>query len=192
MGRVETTLGVVGVLATLFGVGLLVAPEVVQTGPVGGLTDVVAGVDPTQLMLGLGIATALLVAVVGWPRSKPDNGGTQLDETVDRQTKDRTRDDLLGSELETAIREGGEPWRQARSTLAETAATSYARQAGVPAAVAEAAVGRGEWTDDDIAAGVLAGEVPYSARLRLWLVPERERRRRIERTVTAIERLQRQ
>jgi len=44
--------------------------------------------------------------------------------------------------------------------------------------------------DDRLAAGVTAGDHALRARVRLWFVPERERRRRVERTVAAIEQLE--
>jgi hypothetical protein len=57
---------------------------------------------------------------------------------------------------------------------------------------AREAVAAGTWTDDPVAAAFLAGEggpVPsLRARARLWLLPERERERRVERALRAIER----
>lgn len=184
MGRLDTVLGGFGVLATLFGVGLWLAPDTVRVGPVADLAGEVAATGATQLLLALGIVTGLLVSAAAWPRS---TGDRSLDGTG--QPTAGGQPDLLGADIERAIRDGGEAWRGVRSTLAETATTAYARRAGVPPAAAERAVREGRWTSDDLAAGVLASNLPYSARLRLWLVPERERQRRVERTVAAIERL---
>ncbi|USZ68344.1 hypothetical protein NGM10_01060 [Halorussus salilacus] len=78
-----------------------------------------------------------------------------------------------------------------RSTLAETAAGVHARGGGLSSEEARKAVETGAWTDDPTAAAFLAGEdgpeFPLSARLREWLDPAAERRRRVERTVSAVE-----
>lgn len=196
MGRAETGLGVFGVVATLFGVGLLVAPETSQVGPVETATEAVAGAEPTRLLLVLGVGTALLVAVAVRPRSVPPGKETQqFDEVVAREPdSDSRRDDLLGFDVETAIQEGGRPWRRVRSLLADTALSAYAQREGCSLSEGRRAVEQGLWTDDTLAAGVVGDEmgVPLRARLGLWIVPERERRRRVERTTAAIEHLHEQ
>jgi hypothetical protein len=70
------------------------------------------------------------------------------------------------------------------------ATDAYADAAGVSRSTAETAVARGSWTDDPLAAGVLAGELPVTAAVAAQVLPRRERQRRAERTVAAIERLQ--
>jgi hypothetical protein len=186
MGRVETGLGVFGVLATLFGVGLVLAPGLVGSGPVETAVETVASAGTAELMLVLGGVVAVLVGAVPWRRSRTD--GDPFERATEPSTDD-TRTDRLGTEVGAAVREGGEAWERVRSELAELAAETYADAANVPPATAEQAVRRGEWTGDDLAAGVLAGGVSRRARLRLWLTPERERRRRVARTVRAVERL---
>ncbi|ERH09714.1 MAG: hypothetical protein J07HX64_01475 [halophilic archaeon J07HX64] len=52
MGRLETALGVFGVLATLFGVGLVLAPGLVGSGPVEGATDTVASAGTAEVAAG--------------------------------------------------------------------------------------------------------------------------------------------
>jgi hypothetical protein len=197
MNRVETAAGTVGVLATLFGLGLLFGPDVVSVGPVEQLTGALSGADPTDIALVLGGAAVLAIVVAAMPRqASPAGDDAPRFEGTDTSAADTGSaapdGDLLGSEVEPAIREGGERWREVRSRLAVTAADTYARAANVPPAEARRAVERGEWTDDDLVAGVVSGEpaVPRLARLRLWLLPVRERGRRLERTATAIERLQ--
>lgn len=191
MSWAEQALGVAGVLATLFGVALVVAPDLVHTGPVERLTAAVAASEPTDIMLVLGIGTALVVAVAAWPRSSRQ-ADPRFDKRVERWAggDSTTTDDTLGVAVETAIREGGEPWQRLQAALADTAGETYAREAGVTDAEAAAAVRRGAWTDDGLAAAVTGDRRPPAARLRLWLAPVRERRRRVERTVTAIEGLE--
>lgn len=193
MGRVETALGVFGVLATALGVGLLFAPDLLGTGPVADLTGVVAEAGSTQLLLVLGFLTALLVGVAARPGSRPADptGTAQFAETGDRRTAaDSGGESLLGADVETAIREGGSAWQRVQKTLIDTAMSAYAQREGIPQSAAVRAVEQGRWTDDQLAAGVTRGRVSRRAQVRLWLVPERERRRRIERTTAAIERLQ--
>lgn len=183
MNRGEQALGLGGVLATLLGVGLLVAPDRVNTGPVESLTARVAATEANTLMLGLAVAAVLLVAVAAWPRSTRDG-------VADRARPDDPDEDrLLGAAVETAVSGGGDPWGRLRERLVEAAVEAYARRAGVPVADADAAVRSGAWTDDRLAAGVTTGDHALRAQVRLWSAPERERRRRVERTVTAIERL---
>ena len=195
MSRAETVLGGFGVLVTVLGVGLLFAPELLGTGPVTNLTRVVAETGSTQLLLVLGFLTAVLVGVAAWPGSK-SAGPTKTErfaEAGNRQTApDRGAERLVGADVETAIREGGGDWRRLRATLADTATSAYAQHEGVSRSKAAAAIEQGRWTDDALAAGVVGGEPPRRARLRMWLAPGRERRRRIERATTAIERLQTQ
>jgi hypothetical protein len=194
MGRAETVLGVFGVLVTALGVGLLFAPGLLGTGPVADLTGAVAEAGSTQLLLVLGFLTAVLVGVAVWPGSK-SAGPTKTErfaEAGNRQTAPDGGGNLVGPDVETAIREGGDEWRRLRATLVDTATSAYAQHEGVSRSTAAAAIEQGRWTDDALAAGVVEGEPPHRARLRMWLVPGRERRRRIERTTTAIERLQKQ
>lgn len=186
MGRVETGLGVFGVLATLFGVGLVLAPGLVGSGPVAGVVDTVTAAGTAELMLVLGGVVAVLVGAVPWRRSQAD--GDPFEGTPKRSTDDR-HTDRLGTEVGVAVREGGEAWERLQSELVELAVETYADTANVSPAAAEQAVRRGMWTGDNLAAGVLAGKMSGRARLRLWLTPERERRRRIARTARAIERL---
>ncbi|MFC6974660.1 hypothetical protein ACFQL1_08155 [Halomicroarcula sp. GCM10025709] len=74
--------------------------------------------------------------------------------------------------------------------LSEVATTAHARAADGERSAAREAVRSGTWTDDRIAAAVLSPETPFpvGARLRLWLDPERERERRLDRAVAAVER----
>lgn len=192
MGRVETALGVFGVLVTALGVGLLFAPDLLGTGPVADLTGVVAEAGSTQLLLVLGFLTALLVGVAVRPGSRPADptGTAQFAETGDRRTAADGGESLLGADVETAIREGGSAWQRVQTTLVDTAMSAYAQREGISQSAAARAVEQGRWTDDQLAAGVTRGRVSRRAQVRLWLVPERERRRRIERTTAAIERLQ--
>jgi len=182
----EYVFGAVGVTATLLGVGLLVAPGAVNVGPVRAVTDTARSTEPTQLMLVLGTVAGLLVAVAARPRLGEEPEQATFETTAERSDEGSNS---LGPAAETAISEGGERWKELRATLAVAATDAYADAAGVSRSTAETAVTRGTWTDDPLAAGVLAGELPVTAAVAAQVLPRRERQRRAERTVTAIERL---
>lgn len=61
--------------------------------------------------------------------------------------------------------------------------------AGVDRETARDRVARGAWTDDRLAAAVVGADtpVPVAARLRAWLDPAGETRRRLRRTLTALD-----
>ena len=92
-------------------------------------------------------------------------------------------------EVERAIDAGGEAFDALVDQLTYEAAWSYAAANGCAFEQARTAIEERDWTRDRLAAGVLAGTLPVSAAVRLWLWPVTERRRRVERTVEAIERV---
>jgi len=92
-------------------------------------------------------------------------------------------------EVGRAIDAGGEAFDGLVNQLGHEAAWSYAAANGCTLEQASAAIEQQDWTQDRLAAGVLAGTLPVSATVRLWLWPVAERRRRVERTVGAIERV---
>ena len=75
-------------------------------------------------------------------------------------------------------------------SLRSTAVAVEAVAAGVDRETASERVADGEWTDDEVAAAVLGDSVPLpvTARLRGWLDTEAETRRRLRRTVDALDR----
>lgn len=72
--------------------------------------------------------------------------------------------------------------------LRDTAVGLYGDVTGVDRAVARRRVESGEWTDDPLAAAFLspATTMPLPARVRAWLDPERERRRRVDAAIAAL------
>lgn len=200
--------GALGLLATGFGFGLLFAPDLLlDIEPIGEAVDVLVGLDQTRLVLGASIVAVLYVALAA--RSRPSPGLTGTDLAGERRfestltsrpeavTADRRGLAAAGIDLDVeAAIEASSPiaGSQIQSALGATAASVYASATNTDEQLARTAVERGEWTNDRVAAAFLAGEGGPTpsvwARLRLWLVPERERERRIDRTITATERLQ--
>lgn len=195
--------GAVGALVTILGLLLLLAPSVFYAGPLAILPADIAD-DPTALLFVTGVAATLYLAFAA---RSPSNGVTadsradqRFDDVLTHPPEAVTADRRLlaaapiDGEVEAAIVLGGRPLQSVRSLLVETALNAYSDVTAVSEETARGAIEDGTWTDDRIAASFLAGpdgpRPSLVARLRLWVAPERERRRRIERTLTAIEQLQ--
>lgn len=197
--------GAIGVVTTGVGLAVLFAPGLVRAaGPADAVLDAIVGAERRFVMLAaaLVVGTGLVVIARSSPGPAGSGTGTVATDrfetdanrpetvTVDRRTVTASRVD---DRFETAVREGGAQLREVRTQLSTVAAGAHAAATGRSRDTARAAVARGEWTPDPVAAMFLAtrgGPEPgVRSRLALWLVPRRERRRRIERTIAAIERL---
>jgi hypothetical protein len=190
------TAGLLGVALTLFGVASLFVPALL--GPVPGQQTTVDSASNPATFVSLAAVAAVVATLVvraatagtGEPSGSP---ATRFTDDPPASTTDQTRvaAEQLDVELEQAVRRGGDQLAAVRSRLRSTAVDVYAGQTGLPRDRAERAVERGEWTDDDVAARFLADERRLSLS-QVWLLvaPTRERRRRIERTIVAVERLQ--
>lgn len=193
--------GTAGVLSTLVAAALAYAPDVVlSVGPVRAAVGWVADVDPGAVLLiaslVVGVYAAVAARSAGGDRHDTGSAAERRYERIvaappEAVTADREQ--LAGADLDTRIRSavesGGGDLRAVREVLAATAASAVAEREGRTREAAERAVERGEWTDDPRAAAFLADgrpAPPLLARVRLWLAPEAERRRRVRRTVDAI------
>ena len=200
-------LGVLGTVATGLGLATLLVPDLVRSlGPLGLFVEGVAGSNPKLLLLVTGLAVTGYVVLVARSRPASETAGTRSDaqrtfervgsnppEGVTAEGRTVSASAIDGS-FETAAEHGGAALHGARTQLQTAAAETYAVVTGQPRDAAREAVAAGTWTDDPAAAMFLAATddaaPPVSARVRLWLTPRRERRRRIEATVAAIERLE--
>lgn len=203
MNRWRLGFGVAGAVATGFGVALLLVPGAVAVGPVDGAVAALetAGTEQVLLAAGFGLVSYLAVAL-RTPAADPgaDEPTRRFERIVERPpgTGPTGTNPIAAAELDegidAAIERGGEPLAVLRERLRTTAASVYAEATNAPEEAASAAVERGEWCRDSVAAAFLAGSGgpshPPVDKLRLLLFPIRERRRRIERTMTAIERLE--
>lgn len=187
--------GGVGVVAILFGIGLLLAPTVSTIGPVAQTLQFVEAAGTTRVLLvtGAGLLAYLLVGL-----RSPDASESELG--VDRFAPEPEPDQSglaggrLNQQIQTAIDDGGESFATVRESLRGTAVSVYADAVGWSERQAGLAVEQGEWCSDSLVAAFLAGSdgpsLPFAAQVRLFVFPRRERRRRIERTVAVIERVQ--
>ncbi|AUG46257.1 hypothetical protein BVU17_01505 [Haloarcula taiwanensis] len=184
--------GTVGLLATAVAASLLFAP----TAAGESLVAVVGSVAPTTALLTGSLTVGLCAVLAGWlggllGGSSPTTFDVALDSPPEDVTATESR--LFAADIDAAIDDAVAGDDAAMDTVTErltaAATTAYAIGAGVSQASAHQAVRAGTWTDDAVVAALLAPDEPQSllARLRLWLDPESERRRRIRRTVDAIE-----
>lgn len=190
-----TAVGATGVAALVAAAAVATAPDrVIEAVPATEpLVDATREFDGTLLLAAVGGLVGLLAtamarvgaapssttdATMDARRSDPPETVSVPDGTVTGDAVDRTFEQVRHpSDLETIADD-------LRAT-----AVAIERAVGEPSR-AEDAVASGEWTDDDLAAAVLSESVavPVLARLRAWLDPEAEARRRLRRVVTALER----
>ncbi|AAV47776.1 unknown [Haloarcula marismortui ATCC 43049] len=183
--------GTVGLLATGVAASLVFAP----TAAGESLVAVLGSVAPTTILLAGSLTVGLCAVLAGWLGGLLGGGSpTAFDVAVDSLPEDVTATEsrLFAADIDAAIDDAVAGDDAAMDTVTErltaAATTAYAIGAGVSQASAQQAVRAGTWTDDAVAAAMLSPTEPQSllARLRLWLDPESERRRRIRRTVDAI------
>ncbi|WP_336337495.1 DUF7269 family protein [Haloarcula brevis] len=186
--------GTVGLLATAVAVALVVAPAVVGE----SLVAVLGSVAPTTALLAGSLVVGLCAALAGWLGGRGTDGAASAFDVAGDSPPEAvtaTEGRLVAADVDAAIDDAVAGDDAAMDAVTErltaAAATAHAIGAGVSQEAARRAVRAGTWTDDAVAAALLAPEEPQSlvARLRLWLDPESERRRRIRRTVDAIERV---
>lgn len=204
-GVFRAALGGLGVLATLLGALAVAAPAAVaETAPLSTLVSAAAAVGPRDLFvagsaaLGLSLLRAAVTSresrlvsgspaasrrfaavVADDPETATAPGGTlaatEFDETVDRAVGG---DERAGEEVRERLR---------RLAVARLTRESEGRDRES----ADRAVAAGTWTDDRTAAAFLSEEggpvATLGSRLRLWLDPDRERERRVRRTVAALD-----
>ncbi|WP_372479772.1 hypothetical protein ACAH01_15390 [Halomicrobium sp. HM KBTZ05] len=198
--RVRVVLfGVVGTVATLLAAGLLFAPEtLLSVAPVAPLVTLGEAANARQLLLGGSLLAGLYLLVAARSATLPSRdgeGGDAFDaataeppEAVTTARQRRTGA-ALAATIDDAIAGEDEALDAVRERFRETATAAYAQTAGCGPEAARRAVERGDWTDDRTAAAVLSGDDGPShslwSRLRLWLDPAAERRRRLHRTVSA-------
>lgn len=188
--------GWLGVAALAVAVAVAVAPETTaqQLPAVESLTETLGAYDGRLLLVAVAALAGLLAVVfsrvgvsaaeatdsaMDGRNGRPVEAVAVPAETITGSGLDRTFDRVQ----ETASLDG------AVDRLRGMAVAVERTTAGVDPETARERVRRGEWTDDDLAAAVLgeAVPVPVGARLRAWLDEERETRRRLRRTVAAVE-----
>lgn len=196
--------GTVGVLATAFGVVILLLPGLASMGPAATLLGPIEGTAPTRVLLlagGLAVGALLLGArTAGRPATGDDHLDRRLDSLSSAPPEQVTAGESgvaaadLDATITAAIEDGGEPYREVLAALEQTAEAVYADATGVSRPEAAAAVDAGTWTRDPVASALLAGEggprLGRGRTLRLLAIPGRERSDRIRRTIAAIEQLE--
>ncbi|QSG05264.1 DUF7269 family protein [Halapricum desulfuricans] len=189
--RVRSVAGAVGLLGALLALGLVAAPQsATSIRPVALLAETLPVDRADLLVTGLGAVVGLVAVTLAYSLSGDGGAGPLVErppEAVNARTPSRPgrafdrhiEGDLDASDTDERVRE----------VLREAAIETLVRQDGMQPENARTAVDRGRWTDDRVAAAFLGAPAqPLGARLRRWLDPDRERRRRANRTIEAIER----
>jgi hypothetical protein len=194
--------GTLGAAATIVGAIFVLAPGLVLGIPPVRMAVSSVTTGPKAVMTGAAAIVGLYVLAAARSRSATqvpadtaaeqrfDAAATNPPEAVTADQRSLTGAGL-DADVEFAIADGDRPLRAVRDVLRDLAVDAYTDD---PRRTDEArrAVETGAWTNDPHAAVFLAGEdgptPSLLSRVRLWLSPERERERRIEATVRAIER----
>ena len=170
-------LTVVGVVAVALGVAALFELGLLATLDLGSV-----------VVSGLGV-----LAVLGGLRYAVDRRGRPRRAAEVEPPEPRYRSAVLGGEVETALRTGGQPGIERRAELRRrlrsVAVDVLVAHAGYDRAAAREAVDDGTWTDDGAAAGYLADPVALPRRLRVRNLLRRRSTVRlcVRRSVAAIE-----
>lgn len=194
LGALATTVGAVFVLAPdlLLGIGpIRNAVVTFSTGPKAVMTA-------AAVVVGLYVLAAARSPSSDWGLVRKSAAEKRFEGTATNPPEAVTADrrSMTGAgvdaDVEVAVANGGTPLRGLRDLLRDLATNAYAADP-FETETARRAVRTGAWTDNPTAAAFLADEggptPPLLSRVRLWLAPERERRRRIEATMSEIERL---
>lgn len=198
--------GTVGVVATAFGLLVLLVPGLARVGPAAPLLDAVDGMAVGRVLLLAGALAVGALFVGARSAGEDSTGDEQLDRRLEQLPttppeqvtagQDQVAAAALDADVRIAIEAGGQAYRDLLTILETTAIATYADAMGVARDQAAATVAAGRWTRDPVAAALLSGdEGPAFGRgrtLRLLAVPARERDERIRRTIAAIERLEQQ
>lgn len=199
MNRHRQLFAGVGVASILFGIGLLFVPAVSSVGPVRRLLGFVDAAGTTRMLLltGGGLLGYLFVGLRSTDASPPAAAVDRFEPEGDPAQsgpQEGVAGYRLDRQIQTAIDDGGEAFVAVREQLQQTAVSVYADAVGCSVPQAQPAVEQGTWCSDPLVAAFLADpdgpSIAFGAQLRLFAFPRRERRRRIERAVAVIERVQ--
>jgi len=185
MSQLRRAVGVVGLLGSVLALALVVSPAVASVRPVELAAAALPTDRPDLLVAGIGLVVGL--AATMFSRLGSDDLPAPLVTTPPESAQSSTP--TTGRGFDAAL-ERADSESQVRDSLRATAVESLVQQSGFDRQRARTAIREGSWTDDRLAAA-LVGTVafPLVSRLRAWLDPIAEHRRRVERTIDAIERL---
>jgi len=206
--RLRTVLGTVGIASTLLGVLAVTNPGLVAgTEPLATLVRTLSDVGLSKLLLGGCVTVGFAVVRLAWRSPGGDESGDRagedpatafdrlLDAPPEAVTVETARPTAaaLDATVDRAVAGDAAALAEVSDRLAGVAADRLVRYRGYAPPAAADAVAAGTWTDDRVAAAFLSeshGPIhSFGSRLRLWLDPETERRRRLDRTVGAVDAL---
>jgi len=214
--RLRTVLGTAGIALTLLGVLAVTNPDLVGgTEPLATLVTTLSDAGLSRLLLGACVMVGLVLVRLAWRSSggataggadgrssgneagNATDPGTAFDRLLDAPPEAVTVETAtptaaaLDARVDRAVAGDEAALASVRDRLASVATDRLVRYRGDAPAAAQEAVAAGTWTDDRVAAAFLSGSrgpiYSFGSRLRLWLDPETERRRRLDRTVGAVD-----
>jgi hypothetical protein len=206
--RARRAVGAVGALVVALGAVVVLSPGLATDSALGPVVAAISGVDVRHLLLAGGaVVTLVLLAAALVPGGdrvvENDRASERFERTIEEPPESAVdATPRTGAAFDTTVDHavaGDEgALERVRDRLGDVVAATLAGQTPDKhrgTGDGRQAVAAGTWTDDRVAAAFLGGpEGPSQslpARVRHWLAPERERERRIERTVAALERLDR-
>jgi len=185
MRQLRRAVGVLGLLGSVLALALVVSPAVASIRPVELAAAALPTDRPDLLVAGVGLVVGLVATV--FSRLGSDDPTPPLVTAPPEYSQSATP--TTGRGFDAAL-ERADSESHVRDTLRATAVETLVQQSGLDRQRARTAVREGSWTDDRLAAALVGTvQVPLVSRLRAWLDPVAEHRRRIERTIDAIERL---
>ena len=185
MSRLRQAVGVVGLLGSVLVLALVLSPATAAIRPVELVASALPTAQPDLLVAGVGLVVGLAATVLS--RVGSDDPVPPLVSIPPEPAQSSTA--TTGQEFDDAIARTDRD-EEIQESLRTTAVATLVQQSGFDPDRARTAVREGTWTDDRLAAAFVgSGPFPLVSRLRAWLDPVAERRRRVERTLLAIERL---
>jgi hypothetical protein len=196
--RMRAAAGAAGAAAVVWSAALFFAPDAV-----GAVLPVAAIAESTTLSAGGTRALAFVAVGAGcllWIAASTRGDGRNSQSGVDFPTleaADPGDGAAVGSGFDRNLRvtleaaAEGDDRDDVRADLRSLAVEALVSVEGCAREAARERVADGEWTDDRVAAAYLAGEAtePLPRRLVARVRPRASKRRRVERTVAAVERL---
>jgi hypothetical protein len=207
----EAVVGTIGLAAVAFAVSLVTVPGEVETVvPIRALAESTPISEWGTRTVVFGIAGGVCTVWIAWTAgsdraeelpadsfSATEAGFGALraeppEHAIETAVAGEGFDDAIEGVIATAA--DGDDADRVRPEIRSLAVAAVADARGCSASDARAVVDDGGWTDDPVAAAYVADEeasLPFSRRALAWLRPSRTKRNRVERSIRAVDRIER-
>lgn len=186
MIRARYAVGIAGLVGTVLALVVVLAPPAASIQPLALLAEALPTERPGALIAGIGLVVGVAATVLS--RAGAGDASPPLVSIPPERVQSTTR--TTGRGFDDALDRVDDDDTHFRETIRTTAVETLVQQTGITRQDARTAVSEGTWADDRLAVA-LVGSPPFPllSRIRAWLDPVAERRRRARRTIEAIERL---